>query len=227
MAKKRHNKDKKLHNFDEKLHNSDVVHEGPPDLSWHERVDLASEDEVESSAEIYSYSDEDGNIHSREFLAEELIPEDVEDREASLQGKPRPEKVQRLKPGAVEIVNLISASGETPGEISLPVPKSGARPLDIRISSEVVPDLFTKKESQSDGFEEHTRVIVHLQELTVADESTGTTHDHDGRAPLVLNFTDFDLLTVDPKKVHAGFGSDLDHLLDLLLVFARDDLNSD
>jgi hypothetical protein len=81
MVKKKHNKDKKLHNFDEELHNSDVVNERP-DLTWQERVDLVPDDESESGSEIYYFTDEDGNIHSREFLAEELIPDDVEDREA-------------------------------------------------------------------------------------------------------------------------------------------------
>jgi hypothetical protein len=92
MAEKRYKKDKKLHNFDEKLHNSDVVSD-EPDLTWQERVDLMPEDEVESGSEIYYFTDEDGNIHSREFLAEELISDDVEDREESL--KSRHEKVQR------------------------------------------------------------------------------------------------------------------------------------
>jgi hypothetical protein len=77
MAKKKHNEDKKLHNFDEKLHYSDISHEGP-DLSWQEGVDLLPEDEVESGSEIYYFTDEDGNIHSREFLAQELIPDDAE-----------------------------------------------------------------------------------------------------------------------------------------------------
>jgi hypothetical protein len=94
-----------------------------------------------------------------------------------------------MKPSSVEIVNLVPASGETQGEISLPVPKSGARPIDIRISSEVVPDLFTKKESQSDGVEENRQVIVHLQEHSAADKSIDTAHDRNDRTPLVLNFT--------------------------------------
>jgi integrase len=190
MVKKRHNKDKKLHNFDEKLHNSDVVND-EPDLTWQERVDLVPEDEVESGSEIYYFTDEDGNIHSREFLTEELIPDDVEDQEASL--KPRHEKFQRLKPGAVEIVNLVPASGETQGEISLPVPKSGARPLDIRISSEVVPELFSKKESQSDGVEENRQIIVHLQDRSAADEPARAAHDNNARPPLVLYFTQAEL----------------------------------
>jgi len=63
MTRNKHNKDKKLHNSDEKLHNSDE-----PDLSWQETVDLLSEDEAEGGSEIYYFSDEDGNIHSREFL---------------------------------------------------------------------------------------------------------------------------------------------------------------
>ena len=149
------------------------------------------EDEVESGSEIYYFTDEDGNIHSREFLAEELIPNEVEDREAS--PKSRHEKVQRLKPGAVEIVNLVPISGETQGEISLPVPKSGARPLDIRISSEVIPDLFAKKESQSEGVEENRQVIVHLQDHSAAGESTRTVDDRNDRTPLVLNFTQAEL----------------------------------
>ena len=83
----------------------------------------------------------------------------------------------------MEIINLVPASGETQGELSLLVPKSGARPLDIRISSEVVPDLLTKKESQTDGFEENRQVTIHLQERPAASESISTADDRNGRAP--------------------------------------------
>lgn len=55
-------------------------------------VDLVPEDEVESGSEIYYFTDEDGNIRSREFLAEELISDDV--AEDSLKRKPEHEKVQ-------------------------------------------------------------------------------------------------------------------------------------
>jgi hypothetical protein len=68
MAKKKPHKDKKLHNVDEKLHNSHEL-----DLSWQEAVDLLPEDEAEGCSDIYYFVDEDGNIHSREFLAEELV----------------------------------------------------------------------------------------------------------------------------------------------------------
>jgi hypothetical protein len=81
MAKKKHNKDKKLHNSEEKLHNSHEL-----DLSWQETVDLQPEDELEGGSEIYYFVDEGGNIHSREFLAEELIDDDVEDSEVSQEG---------------------------------------------------------------------------------------------------------------------------------------------
>jgi len=73
------------------------------------------------------------------------------------------------------------------------VPKLGTRPLDIRISSEVVPDLFTKKESQSDGAEEYRQVVVNLQDRSAAGESTRTADDRNNRTPLVLNFTQAEL----------------------------------
>jgi len=41
--------------------------------------------------------DKDGNIHSREFLVEELVDDDTKDLEASFEGKSRLEKIQRLK----------------------------------------------------------------------------------------------------------------------------------
>jgi len=131
MVKKKHNKDKKLHNSDEKLHNLNEL-----DLSWQETVDLLPEDEEESGSEIYYYTDENVNIHSREFLAEELIGDDIKDLEDSHEGKSHLEKVQRLKPGTTDIVNLVRKQEEKLNEIILSVPKSGERPLDIRISSE-------------------------------------------------------------------------------------------
>jgi hypothetical protein len=84
MTRNKHNKDKKLHNSDEKLHNSNITNNGDPsdlqpisldepDLSWQKAVDLSPEDEVEGGSEIYHFTDEDGNIHSREFLAGRLL----------------------------------------------------------------------------------------------------------------------------------------------------------
>ncbi|MGZ7167474.1 MAG: hypothetical protein ACXVIP_03570, partial [Halobacteriota archaeon] len=35
----------------------------------------------------------------------------------------------------------------TPQQVTLPAPKSGGRPLDVRISSETAPDLFPTKET--------------------------------------------------------------------------------
>ena len=49
-----------------------------PDLMWQEGIGLQPDDEVEGGAEIYYFTDEDGNIHSREFIAEELIPDESE-----------------------------------------------------------------------------------------------------------------------------------------------------
>ncbi len=65
MAKKRHNEDKKLHNSNEELHNADIPNGARPDQTWQEAVDLLPEDEVEAGSEIYYFTDEDGNIHSR------------------------------------------------------------------------------------------------------------------------------------------------------------------
>jgi hypothetical protein len=141
MAKKKHNKDKKLHNSHEKLHNS---HE--PDLTWQETTDLAPEDEIEGGSEIYYFTDEDGNIHSREFLAEELIPD-----EGEVEGSPKRKpsgKLQKLKPGAVDIISLVRPD-EAQQQVTLPAPKSGAPPLDIRISSEVA--TICSSESSTDS----------------------------------------------------------------------------
>jgi hypothetical protein len=90
---------------------------------------LLPEDEAESGSEIYYFTDEDGNIHSREFLAQELIPDDSQDFEDSLKRKSRHEKVERLKPGTTDIINLVPAPEEIQREITLPMPKSGKREL--------------------------------------------------------------------------------------------------
>jgi hypothetical protein len=115
MAKKKHNKDKKLHNSHEL------------DQSWQETVDLLPEDEVEGSSEIYYFTDEDGNVHSREFLAEELINDDIKEREESPEIKSREEKVQRLKPSTTDIVNIVRMPNEIPKEIIVSVPKTTTR----------------------------------------------------------------------------------------------------
>ena len=131
-----------MHNSDEKLHNSDEL-----DLTWQETIDLLPEDEVEGGSEIYYFTDEEGNIHSLEFLAEERI-QDENEVEGSPKRKPRG-KLQKLKPGAVDIISL-ARPGEAQQQVTLPAPKSGAPPLDVRISSEVATDLFPKKESTID-----------------------------------------------------------------------------
>jgi integrase len=183
MAKKQDNEDKKLHNFDEKLHNSKEL-----DLTWQESIDLLPEDEVEGGSEIYYFTDKDGNIHSREFLAEELIPEENE-AEDKIKRKSSVE-LQKLKPGAVEIISL-QAPDESSQQIALPAPKSGEPPLDIRISSEVVPDLSTKGDSQQlkDVLAAHKQVIIQLNDGSATNETASVVHDRDARAPLTLYFT--------------------------------------
>jgi hypothetical protein len=86
MARNKHNKDTKLHNSDEKLHNSQE-----PDLTWQEITDLSPEDEIEGGPEIYYFTDEDGNVHSREFLAEELIAD-----ESEVEGSPERKPIGNL-----------------------------------------------------------------------------------------------------------------------------------
>jgi hypothetical protein len=88
-------------------------------------VDLLLEDEAEGGSDIYYFVGEDGNIHSREFLAEELVGDDAKEAGASFKGKPRSEKVQRLKtvvgPDTEDISCLnkgvfLTNSGSTPNE---------------------------------------------------------------------------------------------------------------
>ena len=186
MVKKKHNEDKKLHNFDEKLHNSNQ-----PDLTWQEMTDLSPEDEVEGGSEIYYFTDEDGNIHSREFFVEELIPDESEAK-GSPKRKPSG-KLEKLKPGAIEIINL-EAPNEPPQQVTLPAPKSGEPPIDIRISSEVVPDLSAREESQqrSDVVAADKTVIIHLQDGLAANELVRVAHDRDAR-PWTLYFTKAEL----------------------------------
>jgi hypothetical protein len=120
MTRNKHSKDKKLHNSHEKLHNS---HE--PDLTWQEGVDLLPEDEGEGSSEIYYFTDEDGNIHSREFLAEELIPD-----ESKVEGPPKRKpsgKLEKLKRGAIEIINL-EAPNDPPSKSPCPHRNPGNLP---------------------------------------------------------------------------------------------------
>jgi len=91
------NHGEKGHNSDEKLHNSDE-----PDLSWQQGNDLRPEDETEGGSEIYCFADEGGNVHSREFLERELIP----DESTSKISKEREsnKKLKKLKPGAIDII---------------------------------------------------------------------------------------------------------------------------
>jgi hypothetical protein len=180
MAKKSDKKDKKLHNL---LHNSTE-----PDLSWQEAVDLLPEDEAESGSEIYYFTDEDGNIHSREFLAEDLVPADDEDLKDLLQRKPRYDKIERLKPGTLDIVGLVQSQQQPQQqEIAIPLPKAGERPLDIRISSELASGLVTEKESRrpNEILAGDKHVIVHLH--SSSDESISSSQD--GNVPLKLSFT--------------------------------------
>jgi len=110
-----------LHNSDEKLHNYHELH-----LTWQEITDLSPEDEIEGGPEIYYFVEEDGNIYSREFLAEELIPD-----ESEVEGSPKREssgKLQKLKPGAVDIISLVQPD-EAQQQVTLPTPKSGGHKI--------------------------------------------------------------------------------------------------
>jgi hypothetical protein len=117
VTRNKHNKDKKLHNSEEKLHNS---HE--PELTWQEKTDLSPEDDIEGGSEIYYFNDEDGNIHSCEFLTKELIPD-----EGEVKRSPKKEpsgKLQVLKPAAIDIISL-ARPNEAQQQVTLPARKSG------------------------------------------------------------------------------------------------------
>lgn len=60
-----------MHNSGDELHNSNDL-----DLMWLEAIDLSPDDEVAGGPEIYYFTDENGNIHSHEFFAQELIPDE-------------------------------------------------------------------------------------------------------------------------------------------------------
>jgi hypothetical protein len=137
MAKKKHNKDKKLHNSDDKLHNSD-----DPDLTWQEKADLLSEDEAEGGPEIYYFTDEDDNVDSHEFLAQELILD-----ESEVEGSPKRKplvKLQKLKPGAVDIISLVRSDEARKGQRVFDI---FARRLALISSMESAP-LFVDDASQ-------------------------------------------------------------------------------
>jgi len=161
------------------VHNSNEL-----DLAWQEEVDLQPEDEVEGGSEIYYFTDESGNIHSREFLTEELIPDESEAEGLSKSNG----KLQKLKPGAVDVINLVRPD-DAPQHVTLPAPKSGDPPLDIRISSEVVPDLLTKEGTQrrNEVFAANEQVVIHLHNGSATNEPVAD--DRDERAPLTLYYT--------------------------------------
>ena len=111
VTRNKHNKDKKLHNSHE------------PELTWQEKTDLSPEDDIKGGSEIYYFSDEDGNIHSREFLTKELIPD-----EGEVKRSPKKEpsgKLQVLKPAAIDIISL-ARPNEAQQQVTLPARKSGA-----------------------------------------------------------------------------------------------------
>ncbi|MEI7826770.1 MAG: hypothetical protein WCI87_03110, partial [Euryarchaeota archaeon] len=127
-------------------------------------------------------------IRSREFLIEELIPDEKEVEDLSKRKSSG--KLQKLKPGTVDIISL-RAPDEPSQQITLPIPKSGETPLDIRISSEVVPDLSTKQESQrqNDVTTTDKHVTIYLHDDSAATTPVSVVHDRDSRASLTLYFT--------------------------------------
>jgi hypothetical protein len=112
------------------------------------------------------------------------------------------EKVQRLKSGTTDIVNLVRTREERPKEIILPVPKSGARPLDIRISSEVTPDLSAKEESLQRIDISQDPVSIHFHDRVSADKSTSARRDNSA-ALLTFSFT---LNTLDQYVAYRNEG---------------------
>ncbi len=94
-----------------------------------------------------------------------------------------------MTPGTVDIVTLVGP-GEAQQQVTLPALKSEAPPRDIRISSDVAPDLFLKKESQELGEarSEDKQVIIQLRDTSAANEPVSVVHDRASRATLTLNF---------------------------------------
>ncbi|MGZ4946771.1 MAG: tyrosine-type recombinase/integrase [Halobacteriota archaeon] len=197
MTRNKHNKDKKLHNFEEKLHNSHISTGEHPDLAWQETTDLSPEDEADGGTEIYYFTDEDGDVHSREFLQQELIHDDDKDAGGSLQQESSTVNAQRLDSGTTDIVNLVQAHEETARDVSLSLPRSKTGPIDVRISSEVVPDMITKKAAmQPSGIlAEGKHTIVSFEHKLNAQEQARIERERDGEALVRLSFTE--------KQLHA------------------------
>jgi len=85
----------------------------------------------------------------------------------------------------------LARPGEAQQQVTLPAPKSGAPPLDIRITSEVATDLFPKKESQELGVtrSKDRQLVIQLRDGSAANEPVSAVRDHASHARLTLNFT--------------------------------------
>ena len=113
-------------------------------------------------------------------------------RKKTQTGQIKKKKPQKKKPRTVDVISLREQT-ETRSKSPVAAPKSGDPPLDIRISSEVVPDLLTKEGTQrrSDVIAANEQVVIHLHNGSATNEPV--VHDRDAHAPLTLYYTKTEL----------------------------------
>jgi integrase len=148
-------------------------------------LDDAPENIYYTEPDVYYFTDADGHVKRREFLAEDLVPpDDFDASEWSKKAKSLKWKSERLKPGTLEIVN-IRKRGEADKGVTIPAPKPGEPPLDIRVFTEL---------DNSPAAEEDEHAADHRTSNDVKHASTQLDSSPSGDvAALRLSFTRPDL----------------------------------
>ena len=184
--------DEKLHNSDEKLHNSSDTSDADDEQPEEQTDESTYVVDVGDLTPTYYHRDEDGELHSYEFLPEELIYPDGFFSEEELR---KAAKMKRIE-ADLDIVNVVRTPEEAKKGVTLPAPQPGeAGDLRVHVSTEIGDSSYTTVAKRA------RQLLSDNDDIAISEDrrrSRGVTsadlsRSEDVEAPSTLSFTRSDL----------------------------------
>jgi hypothetical protein len=129
------------HNSEEKLHNSSNSSDADDEQSEEQEEESTYVVDVGDPTPTYCHRDEDGELHSYEFLPEELIYPDGFFSEEELR---KAAKMKRIE-ADLDIVKVVRTPEEAKKGVTIPAPQPGeAGDLRVHLSTEIGDSSYTR-----------------------------------------------------------------------------------
>ena len=192
MSDDEDDENEKLHNSDEKLHNSSDKSDADDDQPEEQEDESTYVVDVGDATPTYYRKDEDGELHSYDFLPEELIYPAGFFSEEELQ---KAAKMKRIE-ADLDVVNVVRTPEEAKKGVTIPAPQPGeAGDLRVHLSTQIGHSSYTTvaKRARQPLSDNDDMVRSGDRHPSRGVTSADLIHSEDAEAPLRLSFTHSEL----------------------------------